>query len=127
MPCPYAERRGALVLCKVKGKTVNPIAYPCLGTKYEACPYYRQAQQAKPREEKAEKPGPRPSPPREARPKPQPARAAQEARQRGLLGLTRLGGLPSTCEECVFYVKARAWCLVLGARVESPGAPPCAG
>ena len=125
MPCPYAERRGALVYCKVSGKTVNPIAYPCLGTKYDACPYYRQARQKAEAEEAkpAAKPEAKPAA-REARPPT--ARAARPRRASvGIRGLTRLGGLPDSCLECIFYAKGKAWCLILGSRVENAEEPPC--
>ncbi len=119
MPCPYAERRGALVLCKVTGKTVNPIAYPCLGTKYHACPYYIQKQEQARAEAAAGKAEAKP-----ARP-PQAPSAARPAAGHGLLGLTRLGGLPSTCRECIFYIKIRDWCLILGSDLEDPDTPAC--
>ncbi len=42
MPCPFAERKGALVYCKLAKKKVNPLAYPCLGNKYVRCKIYKK-------------------------------------------------------------------------------------
>lgn len=42
MPCPYAERKGALVYCRLAKKKVNPLAYPCLGNKYKKCKIYKK-------------------------------------------------------------------------------------
>ena len=43
MPCPFAERRGTIVICRVIGRTVNPMVMPCLGRTYDKCRHYREA------------------------------------------------------------------------------------
>ena len=52
MPCPYAERKGPAVYCRLIGKKVNPLAFPCLTDKYEKCRYYRRHAAEAKREEK---------------------------------------------------------------------------
>lgn len=123
MPCPYAERRGTLVICRVRGTPVNPLAYPCLGEKYHACPIYREAQSKKGGEAgrvKAEAVVERVG--AEAR---RPAEAAGRTSGAYTLGLTSAGGRPASCDECVFYSKRRSWCFLLGVKVSDPSKPPC--
>ncbi len=43
MVCPYAERRGFIVYCKLIGRHVNPLTRPCISGDYTKCPDYRQA------------------------------------------------------------------------------------
>ncbi len=47
MPCPYAEKRGAVVFCKAINKIVNPFVMPCLSNRYTRCKYYRAAEERK--------------------------------------------------------------------------------
>lgn len=120
MPCPYAERRGALIYCKASGKTVNPLTFPCLSDRYTACRYYKEA-----RAKAGEAAG---KPTAAAAPRAAPARVEERPQPpRGVMGVRRDGSPPSACSECVFYVKTRSWCLLLGEKVEDPQRPPCAG
>lgn len=117
MPCPYAERKGTLVVCKVRGAPVNPLAYPCLGEKYPNCPIFARAAKEAPAAEA-----------REAKPIATAGEAAAmpaPVSRRGLLGLTQSGDKPSECGQCVFYSKTRRWCFILGATVGNPATPPC--
>ncbi len=43
MVCPYAERRGFIVYCKLLRKHVNPLTRPCISGDYTRCPDYRRA------------------------------------------------------------------------------------
>ncbi len=118
MPCPYAERKGTLVVCKVRGTPVNPLAYPCLGEKYANCPIYAKAERETAIEEA-----------KEAKPAapvtPAPTTAPSPPTRRGSLGMTRAGEKPGECGECVFYSKSRRWCFILGTSVNNPALPPC--
>ncbi len=56
MTCPYAERRGFIVYCKLTKRFVNPLTRPCISGDYTRCPEYQKAlstkgEQAKPVEE----------------------------------------------------------------------------
>ncbi len=42
MTCPYAERKGFIVYCRLTGKHVNPLTRPCLSGDYTRCPDYRE-------------------------------------------------------------------------------------
>lgn len=117
MPCPYAERKGTLVVCKIRGAPVNPLAYPCLGEKYPNCPIYaRWAKEAPALEAKETKPVAATG---------ETAVAPAPPSRRGALGLTRAGEKPGKCGECVFYSKTRRWCFVLGTTISNPTVPPC--
>ncbi|MEB2836305.1 MAG: hypothetical protein GSR80_001120 [Desulfurococcales archaeon] len=152
MPCPYAERRGAIVYCKAAGKPVNPLAFPCLTNRYQRCRYYREAEARKARA--AEEAAPPPS--EAAKPAAQPVQApaveappaapqaqaeapatageAGEARAEQapaperprIRGLTADGRPARNCLECIFYSEALGRCLLLGVNVEDPYNPPCA-
>ncbi len=39
--CPLGERRGILVYCKVQGKLVSPIRYPC-ESKWQHCQFIKK-------------------------------------------------------------------------------------
>ncbi len=126
MPCPYAERRGAVVYCRAAGKPVNPLAFPCLTNRYTKCKYYRQAQQRAEQAivperpaEAAPKLAPEEAP--AAGPAPAPQSAAPATR-----GLTKEGTPARNCLECVFYVKTISYCTLLGVDVKDPNKPPCA-
>lgn len=141
MVCPYAERKGPIVICGVTGKKVNPLAYPCLTDKYEKCKYYRQAQEAK-KPEKAmvereakpaapPKPQLAPAPPaREASGPQGPGLGRIKARKRALAretkGLTLDGRKPTNCLECIYYGSKTQTCLLLGVEIKDPYDPPCA-
>ena len=150
MPCPYAERRGAIVYCKAAGKPVNPLAFPCLTNRYQRCRYYREAQARKAKAPEEATPPPREAAEPAAQPvKPQPPptqtpaapRAPAEApatageAQAGqapaperprIRGLTADGRPARNCLECIFYSEALGRCLLLGVNVEDPYNPPCA-
>jgi len=112
LPCPYAERRGPLVYCRAAGRPVNPLAFPCLTNRYEACRYYREAE-ARAAGEEARAPQP-------------PGRGRGPAGARRTRGLTRAGEPASNCRECVFYIKSISYCTLLGVEVSDPDDPPCA-
>ncbi len=44
MPCPYAERRGAVVFCRAVNRVVNPFVMPCLSERYTRCRFFQEAQ-----------------------------------------------------------------------------------
>ena len=125
MPCPYAERRGAIVYCRAAGKPVNPLAFPCLTNRYTKCKYYRQAQEQeqarapKPQSEAAPRPAPQEAPAASPASAPQAATPATR-------GLTKEGTPARNCLECVFYVKTISYCTLLGVDVKDPNKPPCA-
>jgi len=134
LPCPYAEKKGPVVYCKLIGKKVNPLAFPCLTNRYERCKYYRQrAQAAKPPASESTTP---PQPSQQAAPQPPPPPAtvragAPQARPAGQArgetkGLTLDGRRPSNCLECIYYGAKTKTCLLLGVTVEDPYDPPCA-
>ncbi|MEB3788327.1 MAG: hypothetical protein GSR72_00345 [Desulfurococcales archaeon] len=111
MACPYAERQGAAVYCKVLRKRVNPLAYPCLSKKYEKCKVYQEKekylQETEPREQ-AE----------------QVTVQAQRPRQERRIGI-RLDGSPARhCRECIYYGRTGV-CLLLGVEIKDPNNPPC--
>jgi len=107
MPCPYAERRGSLVFCKILGKPVNPLVYPCLSNKYKSCKHYKEPVKA---EEKKAPPAPKP----ETTP---PSLTG--------VGVTKDGGIPRTCRECVFYSEHLGFCFLLNTKIEDPEKPLC--
>ncbi len=41
MTCPYAERKGFIVYCKLTGRYVNPLTRPCISGDYTKCPEYQ--------------------------------------------------------------------------------------
>ena len=148
MPCPYAERKGALIYCKAAKKRVNPLTYPCLSkTRYVKCKYYREAAKRIEEEVKVKevKPpalpaAPRPAPSISQAPsKPQPtitpplsASAPIEPSQAVTMkryktkGM-RLDGKPArTCLECIYYGSRTKTCILLGVEVKDPFNPPCA-
>ena len=43
MTCPYAERRGFIVYCKLTKRYVNPLTRPCISGDYTKCPEYQSA------------------------------------------------------------------------------------
>ncbi|MCE4615447.1 MAG: hypothetical protein F7C09_00065 [Aeropyrum sp.] len=51
--CPYGERRGATVYCKIANRVVNALVFPCTSPRYASCKFYRQAEQ-RPEEERKE-------------------------------------------------------------------------
>jgi hypothetical protein len=130
MPCPYAEKRGALVFCRATGKLVNPLAFPCLTDRYETCRFYKEAKAREAKEEKAKAK----VPPSTEHPVASRAGEAERpsesvaARQQTLAtrGLTADGRPARNCLECVFYSEATKTCLLLGVKVEDPNNPPCA-
>ena len=139
MACPYAEKRGGAVYCKLIGRKVNPLAYPCLSNKYEKCKIYRKhaSQAGEERPPQAVTAG-RPFPPRvgvEIAKPAGPERTAAPAMptatpSRGGTGRTRgltLEGKPaSNCLECIYYGRNTGICLLLGVEVRDPYDPPCA-
>jgi len=131
LPCPYAERRGALVYCRARGGPVNPLAFPCLTERYQNCRFYREAEARKKAEKEA--------PPTEAAPREAPAApAAPKAREEAggaqpkpapapaTRGLTADGRPARSCRECIFYSESLSRCLLLGVKVDDPDRPPCA-
>ncbi len=128
MPCPYAERKGPAVYCRLIGRKVNPLAFPCLTDKYEKCRYYRRhAAEAK----REEKPSAAQAAPRreaiQAPPRPVAAPSPAPGGRRGeVKGLTLDGRKPRTCLECIYYGTKTRTCLLLGIPVDNPEDPPCA-
>lgn len=51
--CPYGERKGATVFCKLANKTVNILVFPCTSPRYVNCRFYKQAEK-KPEERAAD-------------------------------------------------------------------------
>ncbi len=43
MTCPYGERRGRVVFCKIQQKNVNTLVFPCLTKRFEKCKIYSKA------------------------------------------------------------------------------------
>lgn len=128
MVCPYAERKGPIVICGVTGSKVNPIAFPCLTDRYQRCKYYKRAGEEKAVEERREEKPPAPKPARpEAMPvvKPSP-REKPLAKGRGeTKGITIDGRRPFTCLECMYYGEKTKTCLLLSVEVTNPYDPPC--
>ncbi|AEM38161.1 hypothetical protein Pyrfu_0289 [Pyrolobus fumarii 1A] len=54
MKCPYAERKGFIVHCKLTGKHVNPFTRPCISGNYTKCPEYREYMSKKREEAKVD-------------------------------------------------------------------------
>ncbi len=112
--CPQAERRDAAVYCRVLGRTVNPLAFPCMTARYERCRYYKPVEAPAAAEEKA-------------------AELARAARAEGVaaeptaegLGLTAEGARAENCSECVFYGTLSKLCFLLNKPVYDPLEPPC--
>ncbi len=106
MVCPFAEKKGAAVYCKILGKRVNPLAYPCLSKKYEKCKIYQEHKkhvEERAKEVKVEEAAP------------------ISKKAKGI----RLDGSPArNCRECIYYGKTGV-CLLLGIEVEDPDNPPC--
>jgi len=132
MPCPYAEKRGAIVFCKAIGGPVNPLAFPCLTGRYEMCRYYREAK-AREAEAKAVEIQSRAvravtseAPTREEVERVAGTKAATAGPAPTTRGLTVDGRPARNCLECVFYSEATKSCLLLGVKVEDPNNPPCA-
>ncbi|NPA85587.1 MAG: hypothetical protein GXO07_06260 [Crenarchaeota archaeon] len=116
--CPYGEKKGFAVFCRLLGQKVSPLKYPCTSDHYEKCPVYQE--RAEKREE-APKEVPREPPPppkkeaKEEAPKPPPQRPATFKRPEEA----------SNCFECIFYSELTRMCLKLKIRVEDPYNPPC--
>ncbi len=113
MPCPYAQRKGPVVICQVTKKKVNPLAAPCLTNRYIRCKFYVQAVKSEEKrkaneimkaEEKAE---------------------VAKAKKGEIKGLTKDGKRPKDCTECVYYSPAAKMCLLLKTPVSNPKEPPC--
>ncbi|MCE4625778.1 MAG: hypothetical protein F7C35_07965 [Desulfurococcales archaeon] len=148
MPCPYAERKGALVYCKAAKKKVNPLTYPCLSkTRYVKCKYYREAAKKIEAGVKAketpptvrEQPKPAAPPAIQSQPQAQPtitppisASAPVEPSQTVTMkryrtkGMTLAGRPARTCLECIYYGSRTKTCILLGIEVKDPFNPPCA-
>jgi len=114
MICPFAERRGAIVYCRVLRKRVNPLAYPCLSKKYEKCKIYQE--QRKFTEERTKE--------LEKTEKTVSSAPIETELRRKRIGI-RLDGSPArTCKECIYYGRT-GLCLLLGIEVKDPNNPPC--
>ncbi|UXD22875.1 hypothetical protein IPA_09135 [Ignicoccus pacificus DSM 13166] len=118
--CPYGEKKGFAVYCKILRKKVSPLKYPCMGN-YEHCPHYREAQELSARtvkhepeavevviaskvEKKEEKSAPPPPT------SPTSFKPPEQA---------------SNCYECVYYSSLTGYCMRLRVKVEDPYSPPC--
>ncbi|MEB3764612.1 MAG: hypothetical protein GSR77_00370 [Desulfurococcales archaeon] len=111
MACPYAERQGAAVYCKLLKKRVNPLAYPCLSKKYEKCKVYQERGKQAQETERQEQPI-------------QAIVQAQRPEQARRTGI-RLDGSPARhCRECIYYGRTGV-CLLLGVEIKDPNRPPC--
>ena len=141
MACPYAEKKGPIVICKVIGKKVNPLAFPCLTNKYQKCKYYKEAQAKK--EKPVEKPTAK-TVIREVKPEPLKTEVRVTREKAGttpppttsregsvevkgeVKGITLDGRKPRNCLECIYYGSKTKTCLLLGITIEDPYDPPCA-
>ena len=118
--CPYGEKKGFAVYCKVLRKKVSPLKYPCMAD-YTKCPHYREAVASLKKTESASRPtevivekivekrsGTPPS--KTAASLPTPFKPPEQAR---------------TCEECMFYSALTGYCMKLRVKVGDPRRPPC--
>ena len=115
--CPYAERRGLAVFCKLANKKVSPLRYPCFSSHWNKCPIYKEmAPKLQHKEEVKE--------------------VETKAGEGRVTNVT--GGVPrgigkgfkkpeeaKTCHECIFYSELTGMCLKLKIRVDDPNNPPC--
>ncbi len=118
--CPYAERKGLAVYCKLANKKVSPLRYPCFSSHWQKCPIYREMAPKLEAEKKEERKEVKEE--RRVEEKPREAPAGRPA-------------LPSagfkkpeearTCHECIFYSELTGMCLKLKIRVKDPNNPPC--
>ncbi len=113
--CPYAERRGLAVFCKLANKKVSPLRYPCFSSHWDKCPIYREMapkieEERKKEEVKAESTRPPSTPSETPRSVGKGFKKPEEAR---------------TCHECIFYSELTGMCLKLKIRVDDPNNPPC--
>ena len=145
MPCPYAEKKGPIVICKVLGKKVNPLAHPCLTNRYTKCKYYKKAIE---KEKKLEEAVPTTEPYKEKIMKEITLPARQEkspkieaspyssltistskpisTEKRETKGMTLDGRKPTNCLECIYYGSKTKTCILLGVQIKDPYDPPCA-
>jgi len=117
--CPYGEKKGLAVFCKLLNEKVSPLKYPCTSDHYEKCPVYQKyakkevegvAQKETPR------PAPTPAPPPSAQ-TPRPSTTKRVAFKRPEEA--------ENCYECIFYSELTKMCLKLKIRVQDPYHPPC--
>jgi len=127
LACPYAERKGPIVVCQVIGKKVNPISYPCLTDRYQRCKFYKKARAPEVRpaskpEQVIEK---KIEPILTVKPTPKPTVATPRRETISTKGLTLYGGKPSNCTECIYYGAKTNTCLLLSIEITNPHDPPC--
>ncbi len=114
--CPYAERRGLAVFCKLANKKVSPLRYPCFSTHWDKCPIYREmAPKMQQKEEKEV----------EAKAERTRATTAKNEVPRSIGKGFKKPEEAKTCHECIFYSELTGMCLKLKIRVDDPNNPPC--
>jgi len=114
--CPYGEKKGLAVFCKLINEKVSPLKYPCTSDHYEKCPIYQKYAKREAAEEKEapkSAPATAPPPPLQA-PRPAVKRVAFKRPEEA-----------ENCYECIFYSELTKMCLKLKVRVQDPYHPPC--
>ena len=115
--CPYGEKKGFAVYCRLAGKKVSPLKYPCTSEHYEKCPIYvKYAKEVREVREEAPRVAEESAPIGE--------RAGREV-QRSAQGGFKKPEEARTCHECIFYSELTNMCLKLRIKVDDPNNPPC--
>ncbi len=122
--CPYGEKKGFAVYCKILKKKVSPLKYPCMGD-YTHCPHYREAQSALEskitHEPEAVEEVLESRLPREER------RVVVEEHKLPASTNFKPPELATDCRECVYYSSLTGYCMKLRVKVSDPRRPPCKG
>jgi len=128
LACPYAERKGPIVICQLTGKKVNPISYPCLTDRYQRCKFYKEARapEARPVSKPEQVVEKKIEPILTVKPTPKPTVTTRRKEGINTKGLTLYGGKPSNCTECIYYGAKTSTCLLLSIEIKDPYDPPCA-
>ncbi len=128
--CPYAERKGLAVFCKLANKKVSPLRYPCFSSHWQKCPIYREMAPKQEEESKA------------AEVSTEGASSGVDSRVEKRISTSRATATSAptprsigkgfkrpeeakTCYECIFYSELTGMCLKLKIRVDDPNNPPC--
>ena len=115
--CPYGEKKGFAVYCKILRKKVSPLKYPCMGN-YEHCPHYREALKTG---EEATKTEHR----RETVEAVVESKVEKTTSPKPLPTEFKPPEQASTCYECVYYSSLTGFCMKLRVKVKNPNDPPC--
>jgi len=128
--CPYGEKKGFAVYCKVLRKKVSPLKYPCMGD-YTKCPHYREATESLKKVESEVPRGMGKEPSGVAIEKiaekrvAAPQTSSVSTRHVQPTSAFKPPELARTCEECMFYSSLTGYCMKLRIKVEDPTKPPC--